>query len=161
MSATQTQQTLSARLADQLLRAAEGDAWHGPALREVLEDISAQQAVARPIAGAHSIREILAHLSAWAVIVRRRLAGEAITDVGPAEDWPALEIQDGDAWADAQRRAVESVRRLARAVGELPDEKLGDRVPGQDYSNDTMLLGALQHTLYHTGQIAILKKAGA
>ena len=42
-------------IVDQLQRAFEGHAWHGPAVRELLADVSAAQADARPIAQAHSI----------------------------------------------------------------------------------------------------------
>ena len=37
-------------------------------------------------------------------------------------------------------------------------QRLDALVPGYDYSYYVMLHGAVQHTLYHAGQIAILKK---
>ena len=40
---------------DELRRIHDGDAWHGPALREVLEGVAAEQAAARPSSNAHSI----------------------------------------------------------------------------------------------------------
>jgi len=42
------------RIADQLKRAFEGDAWHGPAVLEVLEGVHARTAASKPLAGAHS-----------------------------------------------------------------------------------------------------------
>jgi hypothetical protein len=50
------------RIADQLKRSLEGEAWHGPALRELLSGVTAKQAAARPLAGAHSIWEIVLHI---------------------------------------------------------------------------------------------------
>jgi hypothetical protein len=47
------------RLEDQLERALEGEAWHGPSVLEILEGVSAHQAAAHPIAGPHSIWELL------------------------------------------------------------------------------------------------------
>ena len=39
----------SARLADQIRRAFDGEAWHGPALMEILADVDAATAAARPL----------------------------------------------------------------------------------------------------------------
>jgi len=61
------------RLEEQLERALEGEAWHGPSLLEVLEGVSAHQAAAHPIAGAHSIWELVLHLCSDSVIPPNRL----------------------------------------------------------------------------------------
>jgi hypothetical protein len=50
------------RLDDQLKRALEGEAWHGPSVLESLAGISAAQAAIHPIAGAHSIWELVLHI---------------------------------------------------------------------------------------------------
>jgi hypothetical protein len=48
---------------------------------------------------------------------------------------------------------------LINLVSGLPEGRLNDPVPGRDYDNRFMLLGAVQHVAYHGGQIALLKKA--
>jgi hypothetical protein len=53
------------RIRDQLHRAFAGDAWHGPSVLEILENVTASQAATRPIAGAHSIWELVLHIKAW------------------------------------------------------------------------------------------------
>ncbi len=40
-----------------------------------------------------------------------------------------------------------------------PEDHLGEIVPNKPYSVYVMLHGAVQHELYHAGQIALLKKA--
>jgi hypothetical protein len=45
----------AARIADQLRRAFDGSAWHGPALLELLADVDAATAAARPLAHVQSI----------------------------------------------------------------------------------------------------------
>ena len=64
------------RLEEQLRRAHEGEAWHGPSLLEALAGVSAEQAAARPIAGAHSIWELVLHLGSDYSLVLRRLSGD-------------------------------------------------------------------------------------
>jgi len=53
------------RLASQLRRSYEGQAWHGPSLRELLDGVTSEQAAAKPISGAHSIWELVFHVTAW------------------------------------------------------------------------------------------------
>lgn len=50
------------RLDEQLRRAFEGDAWHGPSVLEALDGVSASQAAARPLDSVHSIWELVLHL---------------------------------------------------------------------------------------------------
>ena len=50
------------RIEDQLKRSLEGEAWHGPALEELLADVRAEQAAAKPVPPAHSIWEIVLHI---------------------------------------------------------------------------------------------------
>ncbi len=57
------------RLADQIRRAFEGNAWHGDSILELLADVNAKTAAARPIKDAHSIWEILLHIAAWDDVV--------------------------------------------------------------------------------------------
>src|ERR1700756_3034247 len=67
------------QVVDQLHRAFDGEAWHGPALMEVLEGIDAETAAERPIPGAHSIWELVVHITAWEEVVARRIQGQAAT----------------------------------------------------------------------------------
>ena len=59
-----------ARLADQVRRAFEGDAWHGDSIKELLAGVTAATAAARPIKNAHSIWELVLHIAAWDEIGR-------------------------------------------------------------------------------------------
>ena len=68
--------TRAAKLAKHIHRTVKGPMWHGPALAQVLDGVTHDQAAAHPIAGAHSIWEIVLHVSAWAEISRARIKGE-------------------------------------------------------------------------------------
>src|SRR2546426_6708392 len=46
------------RVAEAIERSVSGPMWHGPALADLIGDVSAEQAAARPVAGAHSIWEL-------------------------------------------------------------------------------------------------------
>lgn len=148
-----------ALIADQLRRAFEGDAWHGPALLELLEGMDAATAATKPLPGVHSIWELVLHIAAWDAAACRRLAGEKWQLEGKA-NFPLVPKQVTQA---AWRKAVAHVKRthdaLVRTVATLPESRLHERVPGKRYDFYFMLHGVAQHELYHAGQIAILKKA--
>ena len=146
------------RINDQLKRAFEGTAWHGPSVSEVLAGVTAEQAAAHPIAGAHSIWEIVRHVAAWADIAGWRVRGEKI-DPTPGEDWPPVADEGDEAWARDVERLANSYRALAEATRALDDRQLDAAAAGQEYSVAVMLHGVVEHGTYHGGQIALLKKA--
>src|SRR6266853_1935870 len=74
----QTPTTEAARIADQLRRAFDGTAWHGPSLMELLDGVDAATAAAKPLAKVHSIWELVLHIAAWDAAGYRRLSGEKI-----------------------------------------------------------------------------------
>jgi uncharacterized damage-inducible protein DinB len=147
------------RIADQLRRAHEGQAWHGPALKEILKDVNAEAAARRPIATAHTIWEIVLHISVWESVVRRRLSGEVIGELAPQQDWPAVGDTSEATWKQALAALARAHAELQKALMRLTDRQLAEPIPGPGYTAYFMLHGAIQHALYHAGQIALLKKA--
>src|SRR5512146_275359 len=146
------------RIADQLKRAFEGDAWHGPAVLEVLEGVSARAAAGKPVAGAHSIWELVLHIAAWDGAIRRRMEGQAL-QLSDEQDFPPVKDTSDAAWRAALEDLKQRHADLIQGVLSMPDHRLTSQVPGKDYDFYHMLHGAVQHELYHAGQIALLKKA--
>jgi uncharacterized damage-inducible protein DinB len=142
------------RLIDQLNRAWGGDAWHGPPLRTLLDGIGERESSERPLAGTHTIGEIVTHVAVWIDVVTRRLQGEAYEPASAAEDWPP---SDQFTLAIARLEAAHS--RLLDTVARMSPEALDEPVPGKPYTAYVMLEGIIQHNLYHAGQIAILKRS--
>jgi uncharacterized damage-inducible protein DinB len=145
------------RIHDQLQRAYEGNAWHGPAVKEVLAGVSAGDAAARPLPAAHSIWELVLHMTAWSEIVRRRLKGERF-DITPEIDWPPVPTPTESAWNEAQSRLEREQAALRRDVAALPESRLDEIAVEGGPSVYILLHGVVQHHLYHAGQIVILKK---
>ena len=155
------------RIADQLRRAFSGDAWHGPSLRETLAGISAEQANGRPIPAAHSIWELLLHIETWVHAPRAAMTGTAMpaldkTDHIAAEvDWPPVRATAKADWEAAKKHAFGAAEEMTAAIEKFGDSRLNETVPGRGYDFYFLLHGVVQHTLYHTGQMAALKKAVA
>lgn len=150
--------TEAARIADQLRRAFDGDAWHGPALLELLADVDAATAAAHPLPDVHSIWELVLHITAWDDAVNRRIVNRKALTLRDAENFPPVTDKSAAAWKKAVVHLKKAHKDLLRTVLSLSDSRLTERVPGKKYNIYFMLHGVAQHELYHAGQIAILKK---
>lgn len=150
------QETL--RIEDQLKRSFRGHAWHGPSLEELLRDVNAEQAAARPLPCTHGIWEIVLHITAWLDAVRRLLEGNRV-ELSPNQDWPPVPEPSDAAWHVTLGNLESAHERLRGAILALDPTRLDERAPGKPYTIYFMLHGAIQHTLYHAGQIALLRKS--
>lgn len=145
------------RIADQLNRAFEGMAWHGPSLKESLEGVGVAQAVARPIASIHTIWELVAHIAAWEGVVARRLNGDSVGE--PSEDFPqAPPGASEEDWQALQAATFEAHGSLVAQVAAMTEEDLRRRIDDKPYPAWFMVHGAVAHVLYHVGQIVLLLK---
>ena len=145
------------RIDNQLVRAINGDAWHGPALFEMLKGITAEKARRHPVSGVHSIWELVVHINTWQKTVCIRFDGEAY-EPDERENWPVIEDYSPKKWEKTLEDLYQTYQTLRKKILELPEPKLEEPVPGQNYDYYVLLHGIIQHTLYHAGQIAILKK---
>jgi hypothetical protein len=145
------------RIADQLKRAFYGEAWSGPCVKEILDGVTAEMAHKRPLHDVHSIWELVHHITAWVDIVRRRVGGEVFT-VAPDVNFPPVNDTSESGWAESLRRMEHAESELRNAILKLPESRLDEpAVPGGD-SVYVLLHGAVQHSLYHAGQIILLKR---
>jgi uncharacterized damage-inducible protein DinB len=151
--------TETLRIADQLRRAFSGDAWHGPALDELLADVSEEQASARPLPSAHSIWELTLHIDLYVHAALEATKGTPMPKLyNPPRDWPSAG-KSAAAWTSTRERLFATSEQLAQAIEGFGDERLTETVPGREYDFYYLFHGIVQHSLYHGGQIALLKKA--
>jgi len=73
---------------------------------------------------------------------------------------------EGDASSNAAWiNSIDTLKKrhsdLCSAISAMPEQRLLATVPGKDYDFYHMLHGAVQHALYHAGQIVLLKKSSA
>jgi len=144
-----------ARIVEQLEQVHDGEAWHGPSVREALAGVSATGATKRPIGAAHCIWEIVHHVRVTDERVRTRVTGQA---AGDEADWPTLTETGEGAWRAAVDKLRATQRALRDAVSKLSEARLHENIPGQSHSYWYELLGILHHDTYHAGQISLLKK---
>ncbi|MBU0507709.1 DinB family protein [bacterium] len=146
------------RITDLMDRAFHGTAWHGPAVMELLKDMSAATALARPLTNVHTIWELVLHMATWKDVARWRLEGNEKVP-GDEENFPPVTDTSENAWHAARERLNTAHNKLKEAVTAAADAKLEEEIPaGGGLTHFVRLHGVIHHDLYHAGQIAILKK---
>jgi uncharacterized damage-inducible protein DinB len=140
------------KICDILKHSFEKNAWHGPAVMEVLMDID-ERIVNKKIKTTHSIIELVAHMTSWRNFVTERLLGNEGFEVTDALNFPI--ITD---WLQALNLLRDSQRKLLYALEQFPLERLHDVVPNRPYKFYTMVHGIIHHDLYHLGQIVLIKR---
>ena len=82
----------------------------------------------------------------------------SVNDLPPEQDWSVVKEQTESGWSGAVQQMFAKADEPELAVRTFTDERLRDKVPGRDYSFYFLFHGVVQHSLYHGGQIALLKK---
>lgn len=142
------------RIARLLEKTFDKQPWYGPSIMEVLQ---MDPATAESRCGtAHSIIELVLHMTSWRVFATKRLQGDAAYEVTDEMNFPKT-----GTWQEAVRNLQSSQQALVEAVKKFPEGRLGELVPHKTnkYTYYTLLHGIIQHDIYHIGQIMLIRKS--
>lgn len=152
------------QLIAELKKAFNGDAWHGSNLMQQLKFVKPENAFEHFIPEAHSIAEIVLHLSAWTDEVNARLLGSPAKEPA-AGDWPSPLLFTRQEWEKIVfdcKTSNEELIRVCQGLDESDwDKKVCDErdaALGTGVTNAELISGLIQHHAYHAGQIALLLK---
>jgi hypothetical protein len=148
-------------IVDLLQTGYNGSPWHGPSLMANLDSVTAGQAAQKPIANGHCIWELVQHITAWVNVAINVIDGQAYAILPVEQDWPAISAEDDAGWQSALGILDSSMEALIAAVGELQDDVLWPNLPGVEFNMYWMLMGVVQHSAYHAGQIGLIRKSFA
>jgi uncharacterized damage-inducible protein DinB len=141
---------------DEVLR---GDAWHGFPMWQILEDISAETAAARPLPSAHTIWEIVMHMIFWEEVATERLAGRRAGLV-EERNFPPMPERTEQNWSKTLDQLRASNGSFRQALSQLGEAKLHELSAAGKRTFYDEAHGLIEHHIYHLGQIALLRKAG-
>ncbi len=145
------------RILEQLNRAFYKEAWHGPAFLEILNGVTAKQASKHSLAEVHSIWEIVLHTKTWIEAVRIRCVGKEF-NVSDEQDWPKVTVFSDDAWQQTLADLNDEHKKLEDVIASMRSSDLNKNAAGSSLPNSSMLDSIIHHNIYHTAQIALLKK---
>jgi hypothetical protein len=145
------------RIAEQLQRAFYTEAWSGPSVMETLQGVTADFAARKSVPGAHSIWELVHHITAWMDIARKRARGEDIEVTLEINFPPVTGVTEAD-WNRSLQKMTKAEEELRQAILQLPESRLDEPGVKDGHSVYVLLHGAIQHNLYHAGQMMLLRK---
>ena len=138
----------------------DGRMWHGANLKYVLTGVDAEKAFRKPAAGSHNIYELVMHMYCWRNFVYEHLNGNVDfkTELNSALDWPVNYETTEENWQHALDLLNKSQDDLVEVFSKLEEGMLDESMHGRKFSWYDFIHGMIHHDIYHSGQIAILKK---
>jgi uncharacterized damage-inducible protein DinB len=151
-------------LVDELQKAYNGDAWHGGNTLSLLVTGNAEKVFTHPIPNAHSIAELVLHLTSWTEEVLDRINGAAAKEP-TSGDWPVPTEVSEKGWNEILNQFKFANQKLIEALSNLKSSNWSNEVKdernpplGSGVNNLQLINGLIQHHAYHSGQIALLLK---
>jgi uncharacterized damage-inducible protein DinB len=157
--------TLRATLVNRLKDTWHGTPWYGDPSDKILAGITAVEATKKISPDAHSIWQIVLHMTAWTetATARVRGMGSKAPDRG---DWPAVGETSDAAWSATLEDLAKVRRELIEEINVTHEEELQLHVKNHNppfgdtgMSRSGTVLGLIEHDIYHLGQVALIKRA--
>lgn len=148
---------LTALVAQHIREVYEGENWTDIDLKDVIIDITWNEAVEDIPGLDNTIAMLVYHLKFYNEVVMERLNGNNPT-INEANGFDMPDIKNELDWQRLTVQTHESFIRLAIAVEKFPEDRLFLSTPGSENTYYKMLHGIAEHAHYHLGEIVYLKK---
>ena len=134
-----------------------GGNWTFVNLKDTLADITWQEATTQ-YQDSNTIATLLFHINYYINPVARVLQGEPLNASDKFSfDCPTITSQEE--WEHLVQKALNEAEQFAKEIEKLEESKLFEVFSEEKYGNYFRnLFGIIEHTHYHLGQIALIKK---
>ena len=136
----------------------DGQPWTDISILQIIKDITATQAAAKPLSGMHSIWEYLNHMIHWRTRISRVILGQPAERKDDPLDFAPIVDSSEESWELMLKTLQSCQEELVKAVSGVVDDKLetvDERFKATYYE---LIQGVIQHDAYHLGQAIIVKK---
>jgi uncharacterized damage-inducible protein DinB len=136
-----------------------GEPWFGRAVYEIMEEVDPAKASIKPDNSEHSLLDLLYHMITWADFTLKRIEKDKTNDLVAAEqsDWRTIDLKI-HSWGKGLAKFKAIHKKIIALLKKKDDSFLKEKVDYRKYDFRFLLNGLVQHTIYHLGQIAYLKK---
>ena len=154
--------TISEQLKTELEKALSGDAWYGSPVYTIIDKVSFETAYEKPAGSVHNIAGIVMHMVSWTEEVIDRMNGMSAA-LPSSGNWPHPGTPDEEKWQNyVDDLKLVSVNLLG-IIQDFPEEQWKELINDERGTKlvvtyEQMILGFIQHQVYHAGQIAILTR---
>lgn len=145
------------RIADLMNAGFHGSAWHGPSVLESVKKITPKEASFKT-SSVHTIAELIYHITSWKLFALKKLQGDEQYEISEEKNFGPHDKVDEFELETLLMELSLSHDELLAELSKKDDDFLTEIVPGTEYNYYTLIHGVIQHDLYHTGQIILLRK---
>lgn len=149
--------TTTQQLAKHFRQVHFGGNWTCSNLKENLSDLTWEQATTK-IADLNTIAVLTFHINYYISAVTIVLKG-GLLNAKDADSFNLLPIENDEDWQALLQKTWSDAEKFTELIEQIPDEQLMKTFVDEKYGTyHRNLLGIIEHTHYHLGQIAIIKK---
>ena len=143
-----------------------GAPWFGRAVYKILEEVDPKKVHINPTYPTgnstnpqHSMAQLLYHMITWADFTLKRIEKDKVYDLAATEemDWREINPKVHD-WKKGLMEFKEIQNKIIELLKNKKDVFLEEKVDYRNYNFRFLINGMIEHTIYHLGQIAYLKK---
>jgi len=154
--------TTSEELQKELEKVLSGAAWYGPPVYAIIEQVSFEAAYEKPPGSMHNIAEIVLHMLSWTEEVIDRMNGMK-AQTPTSGDWPQPGKPDEQKWQNYVNDLKLVNVNLQGIIQSFPEEQWNELVNDERNGEQVttykeLIMGIIQHHVYHAGQISILNR---
>lgn len=134
-----------------------GGNWTSVNLKDTLADVNWKQATTK-VYDLNTIAVLVFHINYYVSAILKVLQGQPLNAHDKFSfDLPPITTEEG--WQELVTKALTEAEELALQIENLAEAKLDQDFDNPKYGNYYRnLLGVIEHTHYHLGQISLIKK---
>lgn len=149
--------SLTAQIAKHFREVHQGGNWTWSNLKDNLADVTWQEATTQ-VYDLNTIAKLVYHVNYFVSAVLQVLQGGPL-DAHDKFSFDCPPIRSEEDWDQLRNKALTEAEAFAVLVERLPESRLWEDFSEQKYGNYYRNLhGIIEHTHYHLGQIAVIKK---
>jgi hypothetical protein len=148
---------LAAQIAKHFREIHFGGNWTCSNLKDNLKDVTWEQAN-KSVYDFNTIASLTFHINYYVSAALKVLEGQAL-DANDKYSFDLPPIQSKEDWENLLNKTWNEAEKLANLIEQLPEEQLWEHFTDEKYGiYYRNMHGIIEHTHYHLGQIALIKK---